>query len=102
MFGSVNSKLNRMKREAEANQFIVESVIGSETVPFEDEDEALVDIDAVDPKSVEKINSFLDKTLGSDKYDDEDVDIDDLLDEEDEEALDAIIDAEDVDIDGLE
>lgn len=100
MFGSVNSKLNNMKVNEAANRFIVESVIGDDVVPFEDEDEALVDVDAVNPESIRKINNFLDKTIGSDKYDEDD--IDELLDDEDEEALDSIIDAEDIDIEDIE
>lgn len=100
MFASVNEKYKALKAEEANNRFIVESVVGDETVPFiDDEDEAIVDSDSVDEKAVDDVDKILDKLVNDENYDDED--IDDLLDDEDGEGLDELdstIDAAEVDV----
>jgi len=95
MFKSVNDMVNEMKAETANNRFIVESVVGDDTIPFpDDEEEAIVDSGSVGKETLRKVDKFLDKIVSSDKYDDSD--INDLLDDEDEEELEGLIDAEDL------
>lgn len=98
MFKNVNDMFNEMKSDEANNKFIVESVIGDDVVPFsEDEDDDIVDSGSVDPKVIDQIDKILDKIVSDEDYNDDE--IDELISDDDEEEIDAVLDSEDVNID---
>ena len=100
MFASVNEKYNALKSNERNNRFIVESVVGDDTVPFvDDEDETIVDSESVDDQVVSNVDKMLDKLVNSEDYDDDD--LDELLDDEDSEGydeLDSLIDSAEIEV----
>lgn len=86
MLQGVNNAFNSGKRTAREDQFILESVLGSDEDilnEMDDEDmEDTVDVDSIPPEIMSKVDSALDKIIG-DGIDDEE--IDEMLDDDDED-----------------
>ena len=84
MFGEINRRFNKAKRDAEENRFIIESTLEVEEVlpGSEDEFDDEVDVDSVPEDVYKEIDKKLDELISKGDYDDEE--IEEMVDEDDD------------------
>lgn len=97
MLSGVNAQYRNKLANTKNNAFIVESVLDvDEVMPGSDEElDDLIDVESIPPEVYEKVDQALDKLIGDDGIDDDEIeeliDDDDDLDDEAFEELDAVI-----------
>lgn len=84
MFGEINRRFNKAKKNAEENRFIVESTLDVEEVlpGSEDEFDDEIDVDSVPEDIYKEIDKKLDELISKGDYDDEE--IEEMVDEDDD------------------
>lgn len=84
MFGEINRRFNKAKKNEEENRFIVESTLEVEEVlpGSEDEFDDEVDVDSVPEDVYKEIDKKLDELISKGDYDDEE--IEEMVDEDDD------------------
>ena len=84
MFGEINRRFNKAKKNEEENRFIIESTLEVEEVlpGSEDEFDDEVDVDSVPEDVYKEIDKKLDELISKGDYDDEE--IEEMVDEDDD------------------
>lgn len=84
MFGEINRRFNKAKRDAEEHRFIVESTLEVEEVlpGSEDEYDDEIDVDSVPEDVYKEIDKKLDELISKGDYDDEE--IEEMMDDDDD------------------
>lgn len=84
MFGEINRRFNKAKKNEEENRFIIESTLEVEEVlpGSEDEFDDEVDVDSVPEDVYREIDKKLDELISKGDYDDEE--IEEMVDEDDD------------------
>ena len=84
MFGEINRRFNKAKKNAEENRFIIESTLEVEEVlpGSEDEFDDEIDVDSVPEDVYKEIDKKLDELISKGDYDDEE--IEEMVDEDDD------------------
>ena len=85
MFGEINRRFNKAKRNIKENEFIVESVLEIEEVlpGSDDEYDDEIDVDSVPEDVYKEIDKKLDELISKGDYDDEE--IEEMLDDDDDD-----------------
>lgn len=96
MFGEINRRFNRAKKNAKENAFIIESVLDVEEVlpGSEDEFDDEIDVDSVPDEVYKEIDKKLDELISKGDYDDEE--IEEMVDDDDDDDEDFDIRIEEV------
>ena len=92
MFNTINEAYNENRSKVRDNELIAEAAFDIEEVApgSEEEIEDEIDVDSIPDEVMSKMDKAMDDLIGSDKFDDED--IDSLIDEDDDSDIDTEID----------